>query len=382
MDMSPQNAMKIVAEIRDVIGQHVNLIDERGFIIASTDPARVGTFHEGADVLIKNRLDILAIENDSQYQGSYKGINLPLMLNGKLSGVIGITGEYGEVLKYGQLIKKLTETMLLENYRQQQKKIDDRIKNRFLDEWILDGAPITEDLVDRGERLGINIMLEYRVMVAVIADFRRYCDTPEGQVLIDRINRSVRGVMEGIQNGVFAKTATKMICLVPGVKIKDNALKEKAESIIGAVSNDFAVDLCVGIDGKAGSVHQAYLQASQAVLSCSAGSGENIGFYDDISLEIFMGEISSELKRDFIERIFRNCDEEEIESAIMILKAYFDSNGSISQTSEKLHMHKNTLQYKLNKLSSKTGHDPRNISDCSLMYLAVQFHNSLRKDWP
>lgn len=45
MNISRQNAMHIVTNISNIINQHVNMMDEHGMIIASTDSGRIGTFH-------------------------------------------------------------------------------------------------------------------------------------------------------------------------------------------------------------------------------------------------------------------------------------------------------------------------------------------------
>ncbi|NLB91198.1 MAG: hypothetical protein GX786_08280 [Clostridiales bacterium] len=48
MKLSEQNATKIVTRISEIIGQHVNMMDEKGVILSSTNPKRIGTFHGGA----------------------------------------------------------------------------------------------------------------------------------------------------------------------------------------------------------------------------------------------------------------------------------------------------------------------------------------------
>ena len=46
MYISRETAQEIVEEIGREIGEHINLMDERGYIIASTDAARIGNLHE------------------------------------------------------------------------------------------------------------------------------------------------------------------------------------------------------------------------------------------------------------------------------------------------------------------------------------------------
>ena len=40
--LSTQSAQRIVAEIGGIVGQNINMMDAQGYIIASTDPARIG----------------------------------------------------------------------------------------------------------------------------------------------------------------------------------------------------------------------------------------------------------------------------------------------------------------------------------------------------
>jgi carbohydrate diacid regulator len=48
MLLSAQSAQQIAYEISSIVKQHVNIMDENGYIIASTDPKRIGDFHAGA----------------------------------------------------------------------------------------------------------------------------------------------------------------------------------------------------------------------------------------------------------------------------------------------------------------------------------------------
>ena len=98
MEISRNLAENIVKEMAEIIDRNINYININGEIIASTDEIRVGTYHEGAKIVIdENRT--LIIEYDNQYAGTKKGINLPVKFNNKTVGVIGISGKKEEVEK-------------------------------------------------------------------------------------------------------------------------------------------------------------------------------------------------------------------------------------------------------------------------------------------
>ena len=55
-----------------------------------------------------------------------------------------------------------------------------------------------------------------------------------------------------------------------------------------------------------------------------------------------------------------------------LLQTYFEANMSLLGTSQKLFLHKNTVQYKLNHIYQKCGLNPRVFKDAVLLYLALQ----------
>ena len=114
MKFPKSSCMKIVQEISNIIGERVNMMDHEGMIIASTDPARIGTFHAGAKRVVEERLEILTIHGNEEYEGAKPGLNLPIEFQNDIIGVIGVTGPEKKVGKYGQIIKKMTEILLLD----------------------------------------------------------------------------------------------------------------------------------------------------------------------------------------------------------------------------------------------------------------------------
>jgi carbohydrate diacid regulator len=105
---------------------------------------------------------------------------------------------------------------------------------------------------------------------------------------------------------------------------------------------------------------------------------KGIRLYESINMEIFQSELSSKIKLEYINRIFKGCTLEEIENWIGILNIFYEEEGSIASTADRLYIHKNTLQYKLNKIKERTGYDPRSIRYSSLFYNAIHFYQDVR----
>ena len=112
MFIAEETAGAIVSEMKSVTGRDINLMDDRGTILASTDPERVGQRHAGAEQLLRQGLDRLVIRADDRAAGTRRGVNLPIHMDGRAVGVIGITGAPEEVEPLGSVIKRMTEILL------------------------------------------------------------------------------------------------------------------------------------------------------------------------------------------------------------------------------------------------------------------------------
>ncbi|MFR9161094.1 MAG: sugar diacid recognition domain-containing protein [Ruthenibacterium lactatiformans] len=169
VELSVQSAQRIVDEISGIVGQHINMMDERGNIIASTDGTRVGHFHAGAKRIVEEGLPELYVRPEDATPTVRAGLNLPITHGGRTVGVIGITGAYEQVIGYGQVVKKMTEILIREGNEQDEKRLDQRVRSRFLEDWVLGGGLLQPQvLAERGLALGVDITVPRRVMVVSV----------------------------------------------------------------------------------------------------------------------------------------------------------------------------------------------------------------------
>lgn len=378
MQLSTKNAQQIVSEISAIIGQNVNMMNQAGIIIASTDPSRIGSFHPVAKQIIDNGLEELYVSADMESRQMRMGLNLPIVFEEQVVGVIGITGEYQKVVKYGQIVKKMTEILLVDADNKDQKLMEQKIRYRFLDEWVRGSGSIeSPEFVERGLHLGIDITLSRRVMIIGIENLAQYSGNREGQRLIDEVERKIKNlVLENPFNQIF-RTTNKTICLVEA--ISNAGMRQLATRIRQRIGKEFGIGLLVGIDsenGRKGELHTAYNRALKAWKACASGE-QGVTLYDDITMEIFMENIPCQLKEEYLHKIFKGCSLEQLRRWVQLLEAYFRAEGSISRGSELLFMHKNTMQYKIKKLREQTGYDVRLPSNASLLYVAMVFFKDI-----
>ncbi len=370
MELSRHSAQQIVAQIGKLVKQNINLMDESGHIIASTDPRRIGNFHEGAFRVITQHLPELYITPEDETPMVRRGVNLPIELDERIIGVIGITGGYDEVFAYGQIVKKMTEILILERRELDQRRLDDRVRSRFLEEWVLGTALSPQTLSDRGFALGIDIRTPRRVMVISLRNVTHYTGSLEGQMVLEQVEETVKGCIRSHYGAlIFRNAARQVLLLSKGSTEQAIALGRK---LIQTVAAKHSLELLVGIDGKTSDTHTAYLQANRAWRIASHRS-DGLVSYGDLGAELILDDISTARKAEFLHKVFPGKSREEIRQYAILLCAWFAAEGSLAEAARALFIHKNTLQYRIRRMAEDTGLDVRKPSQALTLHLASLF---------
>lgn len=375
MDIPAVCATEIVKELGGVIKQSVNVMDSRGKIIASADIKRVGEMHAGAVRIIEEGLPILVVEENDPEHGVRAGINLPILFEGKVAGVVGVTGDPEALESHAGIIKKMTEILLVGFYQQGLLEKDNRRRTAFLQEWLFGGAgTFTEEFRDRGIQIGVDIRMPRRVMVVLVLSERRNFGTAEVEEVDQQAEKKLND-MANKENFTVLRMASRHVVLIGDCD--DRQVLRIAKHIKNSLTAVCGIPVSVGIDQRSAgrdSLHHSYQQAESALRACIFEGDGTIKFYSDINIETVVTSVPKSVRIDYVGRIFKNLNEEETRYYISLLETFYLCDGSITQTAGKLYLHKNTVQYKLKKLFEKTGYDPRCYSHAALYGLAIHFH--------
>lgn len=126
-------AEKLIERVTRYTSYNVNIMDEKGIIIASRNPERIGTFHEAAWQALHGPKDIVTVQEDTDYPGALRGINMVIDIDGKREGVVGVTGNPEEIRPVALITKMAIETMIkYENQKFQSIRRQSK-KERFLE---------------------------------------------------------------------------------------------------------------------------------------------------------------------------------------------------------------------------------------------------------
>ncbi|WHY85574.1 sugar diacid recognition domain-containing protein [Neobacillus novalis] len=357
----PELAEKIVKEVRKLIGEEIIVVNTEGFIIASTRPERVGTFHEGALITSQQKKKLIITERDILHlKGAKAGINLPIFFQREVIGVIGITGDPEIVTPFAEILRKMTELLISENYYSEQFEWHSRAIETFVAEWLQAKEP-SPALIDRARALAINLDIN---RTAAIIEFDHQ-DHPLSRDAWSSILKSI------VQNNtdVAARSGNGRIILL--IDSSNSVIKKRLEAFLSFLKNNFGISAYAGVGQKANplELRYSYSQAKRALKI--AKSKRNITFDEDLSLEMITGDLTSKVKADYIQRTIGPILHEH--ELLDTLRELFRQNHSLKNTANSLHIHINTLHYRLKKTEELTQLAPGNIHDLLCMYLAILF---------
>lgn len=350
-------AQQIVDAVKDVCGQDINFIDKNGTIIASTDEHRINTFHEigRQAALTKNTLEVY---EDTDYYGTQKGVNIPILHHDNVIAVIGISGNPEQVRKYAYLAQKITFLILKERELDQQINNRKNHMNYIIRALINQSAMSQEYLNDFLESHHIkNNQRFYTLVVRLNSSYN--------QKNLFMIDRHIIQTFEQTGSLLYTFNYPNEYILFLG----ENENK-KSWYLFSRLAEKYGDILKIGL-GQLHPISKQHLSYQTAILAIhSLNSGESLTAYDQLDLSILLGNISNSVKEAFMQKVIAELNQEDIN----LLKNYFSEDCSLKRTSELLNMHKNTLQYRLKRIYRLCGYNPCRFKDSVVLYCAIKLN--------
>lgn len=374
MEISKQFAMEMVKELGGILSQNINFIDRNGIIIASTDTNRINTVHMGAKRIMDEGLPFLVIDSDEEYTGSKKGINLPIIVDNQIQGIIGITGDRNVVVKYGEIIKRFTEMYIRDNKSRKQHQLDEKMRSRFIENWLTsENASQDPYFMQGANQVGLNLNVARRIVLISFSQLTTQNMT-DSQLIIDQATQYLRASLcDKVMNHTM-RIGSVLVFLLEASK--ELNFKEKLERIAFLTRDAYGLEVFVGFDTQQSATNQlsdTYRHAQKALLASQASHATSVMEYSELFFELFISDISDATRREFVSKVFGKVLEEERLANIPLLELLYLNNGSIEQTAKQLFIHKNTLQYKLRKIKDQSGMDPRDCRFIPIFSLAILF---------
>ena len=348
-------AQQIVNTVKDLCGQNVNFIDCSGTIFASTDEARIGTFHEIGQQAAQSGSVIEVREND-RYTGTQEGVNLPVYHNHKMIAVIGISGNPDEVRKYAKLAERITRLLIREKELDAFNRSEAEKKSYVIRALIEQEDIHPEYLRENLSKWNISEKKNWQLLRLKLNETESLSFSPS-------LDSSIQKLLLKLDCQLFT-----FVYPDEYLAVMDSEVFHRQRTLLTDFAQKYTDSLCIAV-GNPVLIHNLSDSAFSAEIALkSLPSGKNYAEAAGLDLELILASVNSRNKKVFLEKTLSKLSQEDLE----LLRIYFSCDMSLKKTCEVTFLHKNTIQYRLNQIHRKCGYNPREFQDAVRLYLALK----------
>lgn len=381
MQLNTTIARQIVARTMKIIKHSVNVMDSHGRIIGSGDPERLHQKHDGA-ILALNNHHIVEIDHATaqQLQGVKPGINLPIIFQQQAIGVVGISGDPNEVRNYGELVKMTAELIIEQAVLMTQVEWHKRHREELVMQLINDSNLDNDQLTTIAERLEIKLdQPRIATIIKVLPQHGEAFSLENLQHLVHLLEYPERDNLVAISS----VSHNEVVVLKP-ITTNDSGWSRDLEQkrvykLLKRIGKDANYSIKIALGDYFPTIHglaQSYLTAKatmEVAISNDKYAQQQVFFYQDHILPVLLNKIKDESWRyQQLQSPLDRLKQHDPRGVLLkTLTAFFDQNCDLAQTCQVLHIHRNTLRYRLDKIEQQTNLKINKISDITRLYLAI-----------
>ncbi|WP_343464312.1 CdaR family transcriptional regulator [Pantoea sp.] len=370
-------AQDIVARTMQIIDSNVNVMDARGRIIGSGDRTRIGELHEGALLALSQGRVVDIDEAVAKHlHGVRPGVNLPLHIDGEIVGVIGLTGQPASLRHYGELVCMAAEMMLEQARLLHLLAQDSRLREELVLNLIRSEA-VSPALNEWAQRLGIDLN-EPRVAAVIEVD--------SGQLGVDSAMAELQQLQTLLttpdrDNLIAIVSLTEMVVLKPALnahgRYDQDEHRRRVDQLLQRMKESGQVRMRIALGNfftGPGSIARSWRTArTTMIVGKQRMPSQRSYFYQDLVLPVLLDSLRGGWQANELARPLMKLKASDSNGLLRrTLAAWFSHNVQPSATARALFIHRNTLEYRLNRIAELTGLNLGSFDDRLLLYIALQ----------
>ena len=385
MTLTTKIVQPFIATLEEALHYKVTITDTNGYIVGSSDPARLNQFHPSAYEILCERLPIESwdIATDSYVnvpEGVQLGYGERVIYDGECIGLIGLVGAPEEIkqsIKTAQLVLQL---MLDRKKASDELKLISKDKKAFLLRLLQGQYGSPEWIKERADTYKIDLSRP-RYVLTVQINLEKFDEKSplELSQIKETMHRAIRSIFFEQEDLLYEYDTGETVLLTAGKHLdasqRRRQIEKAAARLYAELREQCKVSALIGVSEECGDYTGIPLALRQGRMAAEIGAktenGEGLYFYSQMRLGRIVASFSPEirpiLQRDILSKLLEN----HADSLLETLFTYFEMNGNVSQTAEKLFIHRNTLQYRFRKIKEITGFDIYHIDDLVQLRLAV-----------
>lgn len=350
--VSSDLAQSVVERLAPLVRHNINIIDEHGLIIASLQSERIGTHHHGAQEALR-RGAALSITSPEPGTGDRPGANELLVIDGRVCGVVGITGDPYETAPIARIVATTVE-LLIAREHERDRALARQTSARDLLAALASGSTGPEEAGALLDALDLHAPWRLSITCGGATD---RATPPEGAGQRAEAVTAERGAAAAVIHGGLWILRSERAAASARPPDGDPSTRT-----LTVTASDVGELLARAGEARA-------LSGYPSLFPTPAETADPGAWHGDLAVAVACMPVRS------IERLARRAHGWNAEHA-RILAALAEAT-SAQDAARRLHLHRNTLLQRIDRMRETSGLDPRRPAAITQLLLAVYAQRAL-----
>lgn len=356
--LEPALAQKFIDKVAKHLEYNLNIMNDKGIIIASKDPTRIGDFHQVAFEMLNGILKTGVVNEDQKFLGTKPGVNLFIDYKNKHMGVICVSGNPETVKTFSELVKVSLEAMLEYEFHMEKEHARNNRTEQFLYYLLFEENVDISVANTMAESLDIKKDL-IRACI-LIKNSSEHDSKKVVEALINAEGYSNQDIVTIARNEdiiIFKAISNERLDAIKGYK---QIITEYMNDFIKNLYEDEKVNklsITVGsLQDDISKYRESYIHAQDLGLQLKWEKG--IYFFNEHVLDYYRRLVTVKIYDDIFSIYKKQFNEQERKSIADMVGILSKNNYNIVNSAKDLYIHRNTLLFRLNKIKEELNIDP------------------------
>ncbi|CUX40956.1 PucR family transcriptional regulator [Clostridium sp. C105KSO13] len=248
-------------------------------------------------------------------------------------------------------------------------------KNHFLQSLMTEGIP-SYDILKRASNLHIDPEIPRVLFLAETI-----------KLLDDTVLQVLKNLFPSQSKTYLVSMSEKSIAILRPLKVSetDEHMDHLSHTIVDTLNMEALAHVKVAYSGNISTLSELPGAFRETSLALQVGklfySGQTVFPYNRLGVGRLIYRLPSGICENFLKEIFGSGTPEPFDGeTTAAINKFFQNNLNIAETSRQLHMHRNTLIYRLEQIEKKTGLDIRKFEDAMTLKIAIMVINYLQTE--